>query len=63
MHEKEYQFLEEDEIDDVHVLKLMKKNNPRMFEFVKEKINEEIRAGGQPQELEQSFLNTEREVE
>jgi len=55
--------LEEDEIDDVHVLKIMKKNNPRMFEFVKEKVNEEIRAGGQPQEPEQSFLNSEREVE
>ena len=55
--------LEEDEIGDVHVLKIMKKNNPRMFEFIKEKVNEEIRTGGQPQQPEQNFLNAEREVE
>tara|TARA_Y100001951_G_scaffold105335_1_gene122037 strand:+ start:259 stop:780 length:522 start_codon:yes stop_codon:yes gene_type:complete len=54
--------LDEDEIDDTHMLKIMKKNNPRMFQFIKEKVNEEIRTGGQPQELDDNFLNAEREV-
>ena len=31
------------EIDDVSVLKLMKKNNPNMFNFLNEKLNETIR--------------------
>tara|TARA_R100000988_G_C3989196_1_gene161626 strand:+ start:762 stop:1310 length:549 start_codon:yes stop_codon:yes gene_type:complete len=56
--------LEEDKLDDVHVLKIMKQNNPRMFEFLKEKANEEIRMGGKPMEedqkaLSESFLTSE----
>ena len=42
-------------MDDKKFFSLIKRNNPRMFEFIQENINEAIRAGDQP--VEENFLN------
>ena len=53
-------------MSDETFFKMMKTNNPRMFEFIQENINETIRQGNQP--LEENFINmqptvTEEETE
>ena len=49
---------DEGKMDDPTFFRMMKENNPRMFEYVREKINEEIRKGAAPKETpEDNFLN------
>jgi len=49
--------MDEGEMDDETFFLMMKQNNPRMFEFVNEKVNAQIRAGLAPREpQEQNFL-------
>ena len=43
-----------------HSLRMIKTNNPRMFEFIKENINESIREGDRC--LEENFLNMQPTV-
>ena len=57
---------QENTMSDETFFKMMKTNNPRMFEFIQENINETIRQGNQP--LEENFINmqptvTEEETE
>lgn len=50
--------MEENEMDEETFFSMMKQNNPRMFEFVNEKVNEQIRMGLAPKEPEeQNFLS------
>ena len=61
--------LERGDIDDETILRVMKKNNPNMFEFLNEQINQVIRMGG-PENVQQqvsesapqSFLNSGKET-
>lgn len=56
--------LEADEMDDETFFRMMKQNNPSMFAYVNEQINEAIRRGYAPQEPEEeSFMNMKREAE
>tara|TARA_E500000318_G_scaffold85317_1_gene81293 strand:+ start:1304 stop:1864 length:561 start_codon:yes stop_codon:yes gene_type:complete len=50
--------LDEGEMDDETFFRMMKDNNPRMFEFIREKVNSQIRAGVAPREIEEdeSFM-------
>lgn len=49
---------EEGKLDDKNFFAMMKQNNPRMFEYVREKVNSQIREGLAPSEPEeQNFLN------
>lgn len=49
--------MEEDEMDDVTFFQMMRQNNPRMFEYVRENINSQIRAGSVPQQpKDENFL-------
>ena len=49
---------DEGKMDDPTFFRMMKENNPRMFEYVREKINEEIRRGAAPKQApEDNFLN------
>ena len=52
---------EENTMDDRTFLRMIKKNNPRMFEFIKENINESIREGERPPE--ENFLNAQLKTE
>jgi hypothetical protein len=50
--------LERDEMDDATFFRMMKQNNPAMFAYVSEQINEDIRRGYVPEEPEpESFMN------
>ena len=50
--------LERDEMDDATFFRMMKQNNPSMFAYVSEQINEEIRRGYIPEEPKpESFMN------
>jgi hypothetical protein len=50
--------LERDEMDDDTFFQMMKQNNPSMFAYVSEQINEEIRRGYIPEEPKpESFMN------
>lgn len=50
--------MDEGEMDDETFFRMMKENNPRMFEFVNEKVNAQIRAGLAPREpQEKNFLD------
>ena len=53
---------EEEEIDDEHVLKVMKSNNPSMFKLLQERTREAIREGKKVPDSE-SFLDRERSAE
>ena len=45
-------------MDDEPFRRMMKENNPRMFDYVREKVNEQIRQGNAPrQPEEENFLN------
>ena len=47
----------EGQMDDKTFFSMMKQNNPRMFEFIRENVNESIREGNMPSEPEeQSFM-------
>ncbi len=46
---------EKDTMDDTTFFSMMKENNPTMFEYVKESINEGIRKGSAPREVK-SFI-------
>jgi hypothetical protein len=55
----------EREMDDETFFRMMKNNNPRMFEFIQENINAKIRLGvlpDQPEE-EKGFLSAKKETE
>lgn len=55
---------DEGKMDDPTFFRMMKENNPRMFEFVREKVNEQIRKGAAPKEVsEANFLNMEGDKE
>lgn len=51
--------LEEGEMDDETFFRMMKDNNPQMFEYIRENVNAGIRAGNTPREP--SFMNMKRE--
>ena len=42
--------LEKDEMDDETFARMMKENNPQMFQYVRENLNAAIRSGNAPQE-------------
>ena len=47
----------EGQMDDQTFFSMMKENNPRMFEFIRENVNESIRQGNMPSEPEeQNFM-------
>ena len=49
---------QEGKMDDRTFYSMMKENNPRMFDYVREKVNEQIRQGNAPrQPEEENFLN------
>lgn len=52
--------LEEGTMDDKTFMNLMKSNNPRMFGFIREALNQSIREGSQKNAPEDTFLNTEK---
>ena len=60
-----YRFFENDDalekgtMDDEMFLSMMKRNNPTMFNFVREQINKGIREGNAPQP--ENFLNAKKE--
>lgn len=50
----------EGQMDDKTFFSMMKQNNPRMFEFIRENVNESIRQGNMPSEPEeQNFMTME----
>ena len=53
---------EEEEINDEHVLRVMKSNNPSMFKLLQERTREAIREGKKVPDSE-SFLDRERSAE
>ena len=54
--------LTEDEMDDETFFAMMRENNPAMFAYVSETINEGIRRGQEPQPpVEENFMTMERE--
>ena len=54
--------LTEDEMDDATFFSMMRNNNPAMFAYVSETINEGIRRGREPQPpTEENFMTMERE--
>lgn len=55
---------EEREMDDKTFVTLMKENNPKMFEFMRESLNMSIREGARKKPAEEGFLSTQnRETE
>jgi len=49
---------QEGKMDDRTFYSMMKENNPRMFDYIREKVNEQIRQGNAPQQPEEeNFLN------
>lgn len=56
--------LERDEMDDLTFFRMMKQNNPAMFAYVNEQINEGIRRGHIPEEAKpESFMNMKQTEE
>ena len=53
--------LEKGEMDDETFFRMMKDNNPQMFSYIRENVNDSIRAGNTPQEP--NFMTMEREKE
>ena len=52
--------LTENEIEDKEILKIMKTNNPNMYTFMKEKVNEIVRqTGATPEVADKGFLSFE----
>ena len=50
--------LDKDEMDDETFVRMMKDNNPQMFEYVRENLNAALRAGNRP--MESNFMNMKR---
>ena len=50
---------EEREMDDKTFVTLMKENNPKMFEFMREGLNMSIREGSRKKPVEKGFLSTQ----
>ena len=51
-------------MDERTFFRMMKENNPRMFDFIREKVNSQIREGNAPRELEeQTFLDMKGDQE
>jgi len=49
--------MDANEMDDATFFRMMKQNNPRMFDYVRERVNAQIRAGLAPKEpAEENFL-------
>ena len=48
--------LDEGTMDDDTLLEMMQENNPSMFNFIREKINKDIRMGGKPPKGAEGFL-------
>jgi hypothetical protein len=48
--------LDEGTMDDSTLLEMMQENNPSMFNFIREKVNEDIRMGGKPPKGAEGFL-------
>ena len=48
--------LDEGTMDDATMLEMMEQNNPTMFNFIREKINKDIREGNKPLKNTQGFL-------
>jgi|LUMT01.1.fsa_nt_gb hypothetical protein len=48
--------LDEGTMDDSTLLEMMQQNNPSMFNFIREKINEDIRMGEKPPKKAEGFL-------
>jgi len=56
--------MDEGKMDDKTFFRMMKDNNPRMFDYIREKVNEQIREGIAPREPEmETFLSMEGEEE
>jgi|TARA_R100000482_G_C5106603_1_gene138332 hypothetical protein len=56
--------MDEGKMDDTTFFRMMRDNNPRMFEFVREKVNAEIRKGSRPLEpREGNFLDMKENQE
>lgn len=55
--------MDEDEMDDETFLRMMQQNNPRMFDYVRERVNAQIRAGLSPKEPEEENFLEMREAE
>jgi hypothetical protein len=54
----------EGQMDDETFFSMMKDNNPRMFEFIRENVNESIREGNMPSEpTEENFMTMEMPAE
>ena len=51
--------LDEGTMSDETLLEMMQQNNPSMFNFIREKINEDIRAGEKPPKEPEGYLNME----
>lgn len=51
--------LEKDEMDDETFARMMKENNPQMFQYIRENLNAAIRAGSAPQEP--NFMSMRRD--
>ena len=49
--------LQEDEIPDETILRVMKRNNPNMYSFINDEVNIVIRMGG-PEKVEQRINNS-----
>ena len=48
--------LDEGTMDDSTLLEMMQQNNPSMFNFIREKINEDVRLGEKPPKKAEGFL-------
>ena len=56
--------LEKDQMDDETFFRMMKNNNPQMFAVIREKINQDIRNGYAPEEMEpENFMNMKQTEE
>ena len=52
--------LDQGTMDDTTLMEMMQQNNPSMFNFISEKINEDIRVGNKPLKNAEGFLGIER---
>ena len=50
-------------MDDETFFRMMKRNNPSMFSFIKEEINKGIREGTMPEEVTEENFLSQREAE
>ena len=49
--------LEEGKMDDDTFMQMMKDNNPKMFDYIRESVNEGIRAGKSLKKPDESFMD------